>query len=180
MSLFEELQRLKKNECRNLGKKFEGNTWSQSELEEKLDKMEELVEFLSDELGIEENRVPIVAVRNLENALGSYRKSANIIFIAPGTLEKGGILTARTVAHEVRHAFQADKVRKGQAIESLKDVPHLEMQIKKFIDLGSSNWKEWKENMDNYISQGPGYNKQAIEEDAVYYESAFLKQFFTD
>ncbi|WP_021481331.1 hypothetical protein [Bacillus subtilis] len=94
-------------------------------------------------------------------------------FIAPGTLEKGGILTALTVAHEVRHAFQVDKVKKGQEIESLTDLSQVEMQIRKFIDLGSSNWKEWKDNMDNYISEGPGYEEQPIEEDAIYYESVF-------
>ncbi|RXF79281.1 hypothetical protein B2G85_03115 [Bacillus subtilis] len=89
MNLFEKIQKLKKNECRNLGRKFVGNNWSQSDLEEKLKKVGELASFLSTELGIEKSRVPIVAVRNLENARGSYRRTANIVFYRPGNVGKG-------------------------------------------------------------------------------------------
>lgn len=179
MSLFDDILQMDKDKCRTLGKKFELVAWKSLSEDQKLERIIELADFLSNRLGIKKK--PSVKLAQLDNAYGSYSGCFNRISIDKDTLSKGGILTAVTIAHEVRHSYQSHIIKEVRKVETARHKSNIEHRIKYFLaNSGNHPVKDWKENFENYINEGDEYYTQPIEDDAFYYEGVFLKQFFVD
>ncbi|MGE8207466.1 hypothetical protein ACQKP0_23555 [Heyndrickxia sp. NPDC080065] len=92
MSLFEELLKWDKDQCRVVGKKFELGSWNKLSEKDRLGMIGELIDLLCQRLKIKDK--PKVILTTLDNAFGAFSPSENTIYIDRKTLSKGGILTA--------------------------------------------------------------------------------------
>ncbi|MDU9693301.1 hypothetical protein O0Q50_19200 [Priestia aryabhattai] len=204
MSLWKQLQQTDKKNCRMIGKNFELQNWSLLNTEEKKHLVLELVSFLSARLEIKDE--PKIAYKQLAfNNPGYYDGLRAEISINHNSLNFG-ILTAVTVAHELRHHYQYEKTKDVSKVKWLSKLRIL--FFKNPVEARISYWlanpksepvEEWDLNFANYIrgetkTPNPNetledivlggeleeYKNQPIEEDAFRYEGIFMNQFFID
>ena len=131
---------------------FEQEKWDSFSPEEKLEKLNELKDEISKDLGIEYTPRIETYSSNNPNDFGYYERSKNVIHINTENLFDG-LETADTVAHEMRHCYQYEHAEN----------PTSEIDFK------------YKENLEHYISPAINYEKyesQLIERDAADYASS--------
>ncbi|WP_394555893.1 hypothetical protein C1N61_32485 (plasmid) [Priestia aryabhattai] len=204
MSLWEHIQQTDKENCRKIGKEFELQNWTFLSIEERKKLVLKLMSFLSERLEIK--KAPEISYKQLApNNPGNYDYVRKEININHDSLNFG-ILTAVTVAHELRHHYQYEKTEDVSKVNWLNKLRNL--FFKNPVESRISYWlanpklepvEEWDSNFANYIrgetkTPNPNetledivigdeleeYKNQPIEEDAFRYEGIFMKQFFID
>ncbi|QJX79989.1 hypothetical protein [Priestia megaterium] len=200
------VKKLNKKKCRKLGKKFELDNWEHLKVSEKKELVNLLISFLAKNLKMKE--VPTIRFEYSDECYGSYDPELNEILIDTETLEDShqGLTVALTAAHELRHSFQRESVKKLDKLD-----PESILFIEDPIRRGIAEWligkkkeifKLWKHNMEfeNYIfdvepetpynpdipleeiilGEESEYEKQPIEADARKFEGEFISQFLVD
>ncbi|MEK3976220.1 DUF6782 family putative metallopeptidase [Psychrobacillus sp. FSL K6-1267] len=180
MSLWEDILKLEKEQCLKIGKKFDEISWGNLNEQSQIDCINELADFLVDRMKIKKK--PKIELGKLQNDYGAYLPESNKIYINKDTLAVGGTLTAVTLAHELRHAYQFQIIHE---VESLKWTKLYKTNLRQRLDYFISNPNNdpvqlWKENYKKYYNDGPEYEEQPLEFDAFRYERKFLEKFFTE
>lgn len=154
--------------------KLEYSIWKDLSDCDKLAVLQHVAEIEQIYLGIPTENILTVQKSILEpQTLGQFRNSTYEIRIQADHLrEDSGFWVLCTVLHECHHAAAR------AAVESLEELPEEYQSLYPFRDI-----VQYRNDEENYISEGPGYAEQKLEVDAEEYAQTRVKDYlvlFTD
>ncbi|MED3815870.1 hypothetical protein P4573_27065 [Priestia megaterium] len=181
-SLWDQVIKIKQEKLRSVGDKFKKRNWGRLSTDEKSNQINAFMDFMIKELNIT-NRPTLSFSTSLEkDVAGEYDPHRNKIIIAkPLLCKKSGKELALTIGHELRHAYQRQLYRNSEGLKIASGMyTTAENRILYYINNPKGEpATEWGRNMFiSYISEGPGYWEQPIEEDAHAYEAILSEMLF--